>query len=128
MFEYMVDHNETGTYNFKINDEQPVIIDWVPMIKDIISDIKDDIVVGKIAAKFHNTLVNIILAIAEKIKLKKIILSGGCLQNAVLLEKTIIQLEKRGYKVYRHQRIPPNDGGISLGQVVIANQRLRDKV
>ena len=62
------------------------------------------------------------IKIAHKIGHKKIVLSGGCFQNAVLLERVINKISKNGYKVYRHQRIPPNDGGISLGQVVIANQ------
>ena len=48
---------------------------------------------------------------------KKVILSGGCFQNGLLLERTIALLQMNNYKVYWHQRIPPNDGGISLGQI-----------
>ena len=113
-------------YNFDIIDEQPIIIDWFLMVKKILSDISDKVNAEIISTKFHNTLVNIILKIAQKTGIKKVILSGGCFQNAVLLEKSIDILNKYGFKVYRHQRIPPNDGGISLGQVVIANQKTKN--
>jgi len=126
MLEYIVNQKEDGIYNFDIIDEKSIIINWFPMVKEILSDLSNKVNVEIISAKFHNTLVRIILRIAEKFRIKKIVLSGGCFQNAVLLEKTI-KLEKQGYKIYRHQRIPPNDGGISLGQVVIANQLLKKK-
>jgi hydrogenase maturation protein HypF len=58
------------------------------------------------------------LAAAKIAGEEKIVLSGGCFQNTLLLEKSVKLLEKDGFKVYWHQRIPPNDGGISLGQVI----------
>ena len=71
-----------------------------------------------ISEKFHNTLTQMILSIAKIADEEKIVLSGGCFQNALLLEKSVKLLEKEGFNVYWHQRIPPNDGGISLGQVI----------
>ena len=128
MLEYLVNQREDGFYKFGLYDKKPILIDWFPMIKEILKDISDKIKSDIIAAKFHNTLVEIILNIAQKIGIKKVVLSGGCFQNAVLLENSINKLNDNGFKVYRHQRIPPNDGGISLGQVVIANQKFRNKV
>jgi hydrogenase maturation protein HypF len=122
MLEHIVDQNEDGIYSFELIDGKKIIVDWIPLIKEILKDIKINVTSGIIAAKFHNTLVEIIMKIALKIGHKRIVLSGGCFQNAVLMESAIKKLANNGYKVYRHQRIPPNDGGISLGQVVIANQ------
>jgi hydrogenase maturation protein HypF len=122
MLEHIANQKEEGFYDFGIIEENSILIDWFPMVKEILKDISDKINQDIIAAKFHNTLVEIILDVGQKFGINKIVLSGGCFQNAVLLEKSIKGLTKNGFKVYRHQRIPPNDGGISLGQVVIANQ------
>ena len=127
MLEFIVNQNEDGFYKFEIIEKKPFLIDWFPMIKKIMKDISVKVSPDIIAAKFHNTLVEIVLNIAQKIGINKVVLSGGCFQNAVLLEKSINKLNDNGFKVYRHQRIPTNDGGISLGQVVIANQRNRNR-
>ena len=127
MLEFIVNQNENGFYKFEIIEKKPFLIDWFPMIKEIMKDISVKVSRDIITAKFHNTLVEIVLNIAQKIGINKVVLSGGCFQNAVLLEKSINKLNDNGFKVYRHQRIPTNDGGISLGQVVIANQRNRNR-
>lgn len=93
------------------------IIDWEPMILQILDDIRQAKESAITATKFHNTLVEIILAIAKICDHQKIILSGGTFQNKYLTEKTILKLEENGYKVYWHQQVPPNDGGICLGQI-----------
>ncbi len=128
MLEYAADINEKGYYPFEITGHDFYIIDWQQMIEKILIEIKNKINRNIIAAKFHNTLVEIICQTVAKAGLKKVVLSGGCFQNAILLSGTIKRLQENNYKVYRHQRIPPNDGGISLGQVVIAAQKLGYKV
>lgn len=115
--EFCADENETGYYPFKILQENIFIVDWQPIIESILNDINLKLSIEKISAKFHNTLSQIILAVAKKTKLKKVILSGGCFQNKILTENTIKILNKNNYQVYCHQRIPPNDGGISVGQI-----------
>jgi hydrogenase maturation protein HypF len=75
---------------------------------------------GIIAAKFHNTLTEIIVNIAQIVKTEKILLSGGCFQNRYLTERTINRLQESGFQVYWQQILPPNDGGISLGQIMAA--------
>jgi hydrogenase maturation protein HypF len=117
MLEFAADRNEMGDYSFKVNEDDTLIIDWQQIIESIILDLKKDIAESIISARFHNSLAKIILSITEKLAVKKVILSGGCFQNELLLERTIELLQMNNYKVYWHQRIPPNDGGISLGQI-----------
>jgi hydrogenase maturation protein HypF len=73
-----------------------------------------------IAARFHNALVNWIVEVAERVKEKKIVLSGGVFQNRYLTERAAAVLESRGFAVHTHHQVPPNDGGIALGQVAMA--------
>ncbi len=90
---------------------------WEEMINDIIRDMKNLYPKNSISQKFHNTMAEIIIAMAERMDMKNVVLSGGCFQNAYLTERTILRLKKEGFTPYWHQRIPPNDGGISLGQL-----------
>jgi hydrogenase maturation protein HypF len=78
------------------------------------------VAVPLIAARFHNALVQWIVEVAADVKLKQVVLSGGVFQNRYLTERAAAVLESRGFKVYTHERVPPNDGGISLGQVVLS--------
>ena len=117
MLEFAADRNELGDYPFGVIEDDKLIIDWRPLIENMILECKNGFSNSIISAKFHNTLAKIILSVSEKLAVKKVILSGGCFQNGLLLERTIELLQINSYKVYWHQRIPPNDGGISLGQI-----------
>jgi hydrogenase maturation protein HypF len=75
---------------------------------------------GVISARFHNTLVEFVLAVARVVGLNDIVLSGGCFQNVYLTERAVRRLRAEGFRPWWHQRLPPNDGGISAGQVVAA--------
>ena len=119
-----VETEEYYPYDLLTNLNSPIIIDWIPIIKAIINDIQLDISSHNIAAKFHNTLVEIIISIASQLEQTKIVLTGGCFQNKYLLEKTIKRLRKSQFISYWHQQIPPNDGGISLGQIMAAHYRI----
>ncbi len=101
------------SYGFDLGFE----IDWLPMIKQLKDDISRGVDVGIISAKFHNTMADVIVAVAEKEKMERVVLSGGCFQNKYLTERTISGLKTKGFKPYWHQRVPPNDGGIALGQI-----------
>lgn len=103
--------------------EAGIQIDWEPMIRGIIDDVRAGLAEGLIAAKFHNTLAEIVVAIAETTAKQKVVLSGGCFQNKYLTEKTVEVLAKHAFRAYWHQRVPPNDGGISLGQAYVALSR-----
>ncbi|MFZ2170100.1 MAG: carbamoyltransferase HypF [Methylococcaceae bacterium] len=103
-------------YPFLLNGSSPVVIDWQITIEQLLNDIAHS-TAGLIAAKFHNTLAEMMLAIAEQAGQKTIVLSGGCFQNAYLVEKAVRKLNTAGFKVYCHEKIPPNDGGLALGQL-----------
>ena len=120
MLEFAADEKESGKYPYIVNGQKFITFDWHPMIECLLTDLKNNITVEIISAKFHNTLADMILAAVKHFDRNKILLSGGCFQNAVLLTKTIKLLEDHGFKVYTHQRIPPNDGGISVGQIAAA--------
>ncbi len=112
-------------YPFQIESGEPSPIDVRPMIEAIVRDLKSGADVGVISARFHNTLAAIILEICCRLrrqeKLDRVCLSGGTFQNMLLLQWTIAALSASGFKVFLHSAVPPNDGGISLGQAVIAN-------
>lgn len=124
-----IKEKRVGDYRFEtktvkepaISNQQPLIqIDWSPIVRGILGNIEQQVPHTLISVKFHNTLVEIIVAIAKQIGHQRIVLSGGCFQNRYLTERTVIRLREEGFLLYWHQRVPPNDGGISLGQVYAA--------
>ncbi len=117
MLEFSADESIYNYYPFQVKENDKIVVDWENIIREILIDKNKDIMNSEIAAKFHNTLAQVILKIAELVNEEKIIISGGVFQNAFLVERTVKLLQKNNYKVYWHQRIPPNDGGISVGQI-----------
>lgn len=102
----------------------PWIVDWEPLATRIVGDVLAHEPVSRIARRFHNTLVEMIVDVARRMNENRVVLSGGCFQNRLLTERTITRLEDEGFQPYWHQHVPPNDGGIALGQAVVA-QHLR---
>jgi hydrogenase maturation protein HypF len=95
------------------------------MILGVINDARRGVPAGTVSAKFHNTMAEIILAVARRVGEERVALSGGCFQNKYLTERAVRCLQAEGFRPYWHQRIPPNDGGIALGQIVAAARVLR---
>ncbi len=95
-------------------------IDWRSMLLTILDDVTNKVSVDIISAKFHNTLVDAIISIAQQVKVEKIVLTGGCFQNKYLTEKAIAKLRTAGFHPYWHHRVPSNDGSIALGQAIAA--------
>ncbi len=122
VYNFRIAHGETQT----VNSASAIVIDWEPMVRDVIADVQRGIAAGHIAAKFHNTLVEMIVAMAYRADAERVALSGGCFQNKYLMERAFRRLTEEGFRAYLHQRIPPNDGGIALGQVMAA-MRLQPK-
>jgi hydrogenase maturation protein HypF len=117
--EFALHEIETNeSYEFALSEE---ILDWESMLLSIVNNVRDGVPVGKIAAKFHNTLVEMIVAVAQRVREERVVLTGGCFQNKYLTERAITRLRDEGFRPYWHQRIPPNDGGIALGQIVAAS-------
>jgi len=105
-------------YPFSIGPGTPAIIDWAPMILSLLDDIRQGVTCGVISAKFHNTLVEVIVSVARMAGEDRVVLTGGCFQNKYLCERAVDRLTNEGFHPYWHQRIPPNDGGIALGQIM----------
>lgn len=102
-----------------------------PVIRGVVKDIENGVHICKISSKFHQTLVSLFSDLCETIrketKLKRIVLSGGVFQNSLLLTGLSKALEKKDFKVFTHRLVPANDGGISLGQAVIAATKIARK-
>ncbi|MFH1198432.1 MAG: carbamoyltransferase HypF [bacterium] len=119
--EFTADECNHSEYDFEIYEDKIFICDWQPMIEGIIGDIEQCENKGNISAKFHNTLARMIQKMCLISDEENVLLSGGCFQNIFLVKRTLEFLITSGFKVYTHQRVPPNDGGISLGQIAACN-------
>jgi hydrogenase maturation protein HypF len=120
--EFAIGGTETvEAYPFEIGENDSILVlDWQPAIVLLLTDRDRGVPISTIAARFHNTLVEMIVAVAKRMEQPKVALSGGCFQNKYLTERTIRRLRAEGFFPYWHQRVPPNDGGIALGQIVAA--------
>ncbi len=111
-------------YGFVIKGGAPYTIDLRPMIGEMVDDLRRGLPLHEVGGRFHNTVVGIIVRVAgmvrEEISIDRVCLTGGCFQNDMLTEKSIAGLTKEGFKVFIHRIVPTNDGGISLGQAVVA--------
>ena len=127
--EMIADHGITEEYSFRnYNDEVSMVIDPAEMIRGVIRDLIDGLSASKISGKFHRTISRMIIDTCETIrsnkKLNRVVLSGGVFQNIYLLSLVTEDLRRSGFDVYTHHLVPPNDGGISLGQAVVAHMKL----
>lgn len=111
-----IEHDEYFPLMLSRTNDPRWTVDWEPMINCLLNE-RAYAETATLARKFHNTLVEMIVAVVRRSPHRKIVLSGGCFQNALLLERTILRLRDEGCVPYWHQRIPTNDGGISVGQV-----------
>ncbi|HXM43730.1 MAG TPA: carbamoyltransferase HypF [Bryobacteraceae bacterium] len=104
-------------------------VDFRPAIERIVAELRDGTPVPAIAARFHNTVAEAIVEVCRRLrmeeKLNRVCLSGGTFQNMKLLARTLAGLRRLGFEVFIHAQVPPNDGGIALGQAVIATEILR---
>jgi hydrogenase maturation protein HypF len=119
--------NDRG--NLKADEET---ICFNKTIFEIVQDVKNNISTSKISAKFHNTIVDVIIENAQKIRnqtqLNKMVLSGGTFQNRYLTENVEIKLKSLNFEVFTQSKIPMNDGGISFGQLAIASKKTENKL
>jgi hydrogenase maturation protein HypF len=106
------------------SDANPSVLDWGPLLSSVVDDVRRRTPPGTIAARFHNALVAAIVGVAEKAGCDTVALSGGCFQNRVLTERALAALTASGFTVLLHRQVPPNDGGIALGQLAVASRRL----
>jgi hydrogenase maturation protein HypF len=112
-----------GAYECAILDGDagdPLRIDWGPLIQQALADRHKGKPRSAIARGFHEALAEAIVAVAKRLGLERVILSGGCFQNKLLTEQALRRLREEGFRPFSHERIPPGDGGLALGQVAAA--------
>jgi hydrogenase maturation protein HypF len=116
-----------GAYPFEITaggEADPLVVDTRPVIRAVVTDVQSGTAVPVIARRFHATLVELIAAVCGRIRagtgLDAVVLSGGVFLNALLTSEACARLARDGFRVYRHRLVPPNDGGLALGQVAVA--------
>lgn len=113
---------EEDAYPLPLAAGEPAVFDWEPLVLALQEDLRCGVEKAVISARFHNALVNAAEAIAERVGLRQVVLSGGCFQNLRLSSAIRQRLSERGFEVYMPRLYPPNDGGLSLGQAFVAGR------
>ncbi len=124
--------DEPAAYRFEIRyDGDLLICDPAPLIRQVVEDVRAGHGPAWISIRFHNALAQVIAEVCRFIRLQtgleRVVLSGGVFQNRILTEKTYRMLGDEGFDVLLHRQVPPNDGGLALGQAVIAGRRFGKK-
>ena len=127
--EMLAEETAESRYSYEWEGKEGLRILPAPIIRGVVKDIQNRVPVARIGAKFHSTLIYLFADLCDLIResrgLNRVVLSGGCFQNATLLSGLIQALEKRNFQIFSHHQVPTNDGGISLGQAVVAAAELR---
>jgi len=123
--EQLADPAASGTYDAQLTPTAAgFVVDGAGPVRAIVEEIRRGLDRSVIAGRFHNAVADLIVqgcrALRERSGLGTVALSGGVFQNVLLLGRAIDRLEASGFRVLRHRQVPPNDGGISLGQAVVA--------
>jgi hydrogenase maturation protein HypF len=122
--EFAAAPEDGSAYSLAIRDEGPWVIDWQPLVEQVLLDRSAGESVGCIAARFHNALAAVAVELATRAGCPRVALSGGCFQNRLLTERCLARLSEAGFEVYTHRQVPPGDGGIALGQILAAALRI----
>jgi hydrogenase maturation protein HypF len=124
--EQRADPREQSSYEIGAN-RNPFLLRGTDFVRDVLDDYTSGTAPERVAARFHNTLARSIAHVCDAIRTKTdltvVALSGGVFQNALLLSRSVSMLERTGFRVLTHSRVPANDGGISYGQAAIAAAR-----
>ena len=121
--EFAADPQEDGAYEISLSSgraDEPLIADWEPLIRSILTDRAAGAPVGRISARFHNALADMAVAIARRVAL-----GLPVVLTALLTARVRSRLSAAGFQVYTHHQVPPGDGGIALGQVFLAQRQLQ---
>ncbi|MDE2133203.1 MAG: carbamoyltransferase HypF [Alphaproteobacteria bacterium] len=100
--------------------DAPFVLDWKPALDTLLGDRRCGVAAGAVSAAFHDGLAAAIVSVARRIGERRVVLTGGCFQNVRLTEAAVAALRAAGHEPIWHRRVPPNDGGIALGQAVWA--------
>src|SRR5207244_1278564 len=115
---------EEDSYPFDFGGRMPATLNVTTIIRAIVSDIQHGVPTSRIAQRFHRSIAGLLAMVCvearEQTALNIVALSGGVFQNRLLLELLVARLEALAFQVYLNRRVPPNDGGLSLGQIAVA--------
>jgi hydrogenase maturation protein HypF len=112
-----------AAYPFEITmnpETSALVLDWEPMVASILEDLRNGISKGEIASRFETTMVDMAVKVCRHHQEHRVILTGGCFQNRSLTERMAAALGEEGHQVFTHRRVPPNDGGLVVGQALAA--------
>ncbi len=133
--EMAADEAEAGAYLWPLPTppaDAPWAIDPAPLVRAVVDDLLAGVGIARIAARVHNTLAQMACEVCcylrEITGVREVALSGGVWQNVFLLERALARLRAAGFTVYIHRLTPPNDGGLSLGQAVVAQEVLKGSI
>jgi len=117
-----------GAYRYAIDrDGDSFVLDFFPLVCGVVKDLQASLALAQIALRFHNTLAiaftEMAVLIRQETGLERVVLSGGCFQNGILLEGCEKELSQHGFAVFSHSLVPTNDGGVAFGQAIIAAAR-----
>ena len=101
-----------------------ILLDWAPLVSALLAEHAAGVPIARLAARFHNALAAAIVGVARRVGCPRVALTGGCFQNRLLTERTAAALRREGFDVLLHREVPPNDGGICLGQAAVAAARI----
>lgn len=104
----------------EVSGDRPLVVDWRPTLAALLAGRAAGLRPGPLAAGFHVALAEAIVAVARRLGARRVLLTGGCFQNARLTEHTVIGLRAAGIVAFRHRLVPPNDGGLAVGQIAFA--------
>ena len=128
-FEQLADRSETGRYGARIESSSGLLVHGSDLVAAVLADLGAGVAAPVVAARFHNGLAAVVVEVCERLRrdtgLATVALSGGVFQNVLLVERCVAGLEAAGFRVLTHRRVPPNDGGISLGQAAVCGARDR---
>jgi hydrogenase maturation protein HypF len=129
-FQMCADEKVWRIYTYDtVKQDSITLIRFDSLIREIVADLIKGKPASYISGAFHNTVASIIGAISESMReetgLNRVVLSGGVFQNELLLRRTIAELSGRNFQIFTHSLVPPNDGGLALGQAVVAMHRIR---
>lgn len=126
-FEAICDPRVDAAYTFDIVEGETLGIDYRSLVAELVADVAAHVEKSVVSAKFHNGVARIVFELSKRLRrssgINKVALSGGCFQNVTLLEKTRRLLRSENFEILTHSKVPANDGGLALGQAVIAAVR-----
>jgi hydrogenase maturation protein HypF len=122
--EALLEHS-SALYPYHLQESDGgLVLDWQPLLQAILMTQAS---VREVATRLHNTLIEMLVAVAHRVGCPQVLLTGGCFQNRYLLERALRRLRAEGFTPYCHHQIPPNDGGLAVGQVLGAHWILQQQ-